>query len=345
MSRIFITGVCGFLGSNLAYYFQSLGYKVYGIDNLSRKGSEKNYDLLKRQGVKVFKGDLANLNKFKLLNKNINFKAFIHCAALTSVLDGTNQISAEFLYKNNLLSTLNSLKLCNFFKSKFIYISSSRVYSISEINSLKFNIRNNSFYLKKNKVSGISQKGINENFSTNAPLSLYGSSKLMCENLVQEYSIFNNIPFVVNRCGLLAGSGQLYKDDQGVISYWINSWKNEKKLNYINFGCKGYQVRDCLHPLDLGNLIIKQIDFLKKKRIKKLVINVSGGIESSFSLKELSLWCKKNIFLKKIGKIKKKRPFDLKWIVLDNTRAKRMFLWKIKFSKYKIFEDIFLNDN
>ena len=59
MSRIFITGVCGFLGSNLAYYFQSLGYKVYGIDNLSRKGSEKNYDLLKRQAVKVFNGDLA----------------------------------------------------------------------------------------------------------------------------------------------------------------------------------------------------------------------------------------------------------------------------------------------
>ena len=39
MQRIFITGVCGFLGSNLASYFQSLGYQVYGIDNLSRKGS------------------------------------------------------------------------------------------------------------------------------------------------------------------------------------------------------------------------------------------------------------------------------------------------------------------
>ena len=46
MKRIFITGICGFLGSNLANYFQSQGYKVYGIDNLSRKGSEKNFNIL-----------------------------------------------------------------------------------------------------------------------------------------------------------------------------------------------------------------------------------------------------------------------------------------------------------
>jgi len=345
MNRIFITGICGFLGSNLAHYFQSSGNKVYGIDNLSRKGSEKNFSLLKKNGVKIFKGDLVSLKKFKIFKKNTNFHAFIHCAALTSVLDGTNNNSAEFLYKNNFISTLHSLKLCSFLKSKFIYISSSRVYNISEINQIKFKIKNNSFKLKRNKPNGISSKGINEDFSTKPPLSFYGSSKLMCENLIQEYCKFNKIPFIINRCGLLSGSGQLYKSDQGIISFWINSWKNKKKLDYINFGGCGYQVRDCLHPLDLGNLIKRQISFLKRKSPKRLIYNVSGGISSSFSLKELSLWCKKNISPKKIGHTTKTRPFDLKWIVLDNTRAKKTFKWKIKLSKYKIFEDINLNDD
>ena len=46
--------------------------------------------------------------------------------------------------------------------------------------------------------------------------------------------------------------------------------KGNKKLNYIDFGCKGYQVRDCLHPLDLGNLIKKQIKFDMKIEIYKL---------------------------------------------------------------------------
>jgi len=345
MDRIFITGICGFLGSNLAFYFKSLGNKVYGIDNLSRKGSEKNFYLLKKNGIKVWKDDLVNLNKKKLFKKKTNIKAFVHCAALTSVLDGANKNSTEFLYKNNLLSTLNSLKLCNLLKSKFIYISSSRVYSISAINQIKLKIKNNSFQLRKNTFRGLSKKGIGEEFSTSQPLSFYGSSKLMCENLIQEYCLFNKIPFVINRCGLLSGKGQFYKSDQGIISYWVNSWKNKKKLNYINFGEKGYQVRDCLHPLDLSILIKKQITFLKKKKIKRSIFNVSGGIESAFSLKELSLWCQKNISFKKVGHQKKFRPFDLKWIVLDNTKAKKIFNWKINFSKDKIFHEINLQDD
>jgi CDP-paratose 2-epimerase len=344
MQRIFITGICGFVGSNLALYFQSIGNKVYGIDNFSRKGSKKNLNLLKKKGIKVFKGDLINFKKNKIFKKNINFDALVHCAALTSVLDGVNNNSSEFLYKNNILSTLESLKLCHFLKSKFIYISSSRVYSISEINKLKLQIRDNSFKLTQNSTIGISLKGISEEFSTKPPLSMYGSSKLVCENIIQEYCLFYRIPFVINRCGLLSGSGQLYKNDQGIISYWINSWKKEKKLNYIGFNGKGMQVRDCLHPLDLSKLIKKQINFLEKKKLKSFIFNVSGGISSSFSLKELSIWCEKKIFSKKIGHNKKNRPFDLKWIVLDNTKTKKIFKWKPEFLKYDIFQDINSND-
>jgi len=345
MKRIFITGICGFLGSNLANYYQSFGYKVYGIDNLYRKGTIKNFKFLKSNGVTVFKKDLSKLKNLNFFKKKLKFECVIHCAALTSVLDGVNNNSINFLYKNNLLSTLYSLKLCKYLKSRFIYISSSRVYGISEIKKLNLGIKNNKYFLKKNNLTGITTKGINESFSTESPLSFYGSSKLISENIIKEYCLFNKIPFLINRCGLLAGRGQLYKNDQGIISFWINSWKNKKKLNYIDFGGYGYQVRDCLHPFDLFNLLKKQLNMLGKKKLKKTIFNVSGGVASSFSLKELSLWCSKNISKNKIGYQNKSRPFDLKWIVLDNTLVKKTFKWKIKFSKYKIFKDINLNDN
>ena len=61
MNKIFITGVCGFVGFNLANYFQSSGYRVYGIDNLSRKGTEKNLKLLRNNGVKVFQMNYRSL--------------------------------------------------------------------------------------------------------------------------------------------------------------------------------------------------------------------------------------------------------------------------------------------
>ena len=64
--------------------------------------------------------------------------------------------------------------------------------------------------------------GVKENFQTTPPLSLYGSSKIACETIVQEYCKLKKIPYVINRCGLIAGSGQLYKNDQGIISFWIN---------------------------------------------------------------------------------------------------------------------------
>ena len=60
--------------------------------------------------------------------------------------------------------------------------------------------------------------------------------------------------------------------------------------------------------------------------------------------KELSEWCCKNIFYRKIKSAKKNRVFDIKWLVLDNSKAKREFKWKIKYKKNKIFKDI-LNEN
>ncbi len=257
-------------------------------------------------------------------------------AAFTSVLDGTNEITTKQLYENNILSTRGALEIAKHFKSKFIYISSSRVYSINLLNSLKLKYKK-IYRPSRNNLNGLSSHGVRENFSTSPPLSLYGSSKIISENLIQEYCELNNLSFVINRCGLIAGSGQLYKNDQGIVSFWINSWKKKKKLSYIGFN--GYQTRDCLHPYDLATLIKLQLKKIKKLRGKR-IFNVSGGVESAFSLKELSQWCSQNIFFKKIKSIKKKRIFDVKWLVLDNSKVKKYFNWKIKYGKRRIFYNI-----
>ena len=337
MKKIFITGICGFVGSSLASFFHQKNYKVCGIDNLSRSGSFKNFLKLKKSGIQILKKDLSSnsyLNKF-FIKKN-SFDIIIHCAAFTSVLDGTNEITTKQLYENNILSTLGALEIAKHFKSKFIYISSSRVYSINLLNSLKLKYKK-IYRPSRNNLNGLSSHGVRENFSTSPPLSLYGSSKIISENLIQEYCELNNLSFVINRCGLIAGSGQLYKNDQGIVSFWINSWKKKKKLSYIGFN--GYQTRDCLHPYDLATLIKLQLKKIKKLRGKR-IFNVSGGVESAFSLKELSQWCSQNIFFKKITSINKKRIFDVKWLVLDNSKVKKYFNWKIKYGKRWIFYNI-----
>ena len=343
MKKIFITGICGFVGSSLASFYFKKNYHVAGIDNLSRKGSLKNFLKLRKKGIKIFKGDLCNnnlLNNF--LRKKYKFSNLIHCAAYTSVLDGTNAVSSKKLYENNILSTLNSLELAYHFNSNFIYISSSRVYSIDSFK--RINLKFKKIYKPLRNSHNLSNGGINENFSTKAPVSIYGSSKIICENMIEEYCSLKKIPFIINRCGLIAGRGQLYKNDQGIISFWINSWRKNKKLHYIGFERRGYQTRDCLHPNDLAVLISLQIKKIKKLKSKNKIFNVSGGSKSAFSLKELSDWCCKNISIRKINSIKKDRVFDSKWIVLDNSKALKEFKWKLKYDKNLIFQNI-LNEN
>ena len=48
MKKILITGGCGFIGSNLSIFLKKKNYKVYSLDNLSRKGASLNLERLKK---------------------------------------------------------------------------------------------------------------------------------------------------------------------------------------------------------------------------------------------------------------------------------------------------------
>ena len=66
--HIFITGIAGFLGSNLADYYIKKNYKVSGCDNLIG-GSLENI----HKKVKFYKADIEDFNKLnQILKKNMN---------------------------------------------------------------------------------------------------------------------------------------------------------------------------------------------------------------------------------------------------------------------------------
>ena len=67
--KILITGGCGFVGTNLALFLNSKGFNINCLDNLSRKGSRYNLNLLKNKKIRNYNFDIYNFKKIKKLPK------------------------------------------------------------------------------------------------------------------------------------------------------------------------------------------------------------------------------------------------------------------------------------
>ena len=310
--------------------------QIIGLDNFSRKGSEINISELTDLGIDLIRGDIRSQSDIDALPK---VDWVIDCAANPSVLAGLDgNSSSRQLMEHNLLGTINLLEHCKRHKSGLVLLSTSRVYSASELAALPVESSDNRFELQDCDVRGASSLGISEDFPTTSPLSLYGASKLASETLILEYGECYGFPVWINRCGVLAGAGQFARADQGIFPFWIHSFKEKNPLKYIGFDGCGYQVRDALHPQDLVPLLSRQMNEPNCEAPK--IINLGGGVANSLSLKELSIWCEDRFGQNKVLASQKERPMDAPWIVMNSTPAQNAWNWSVKTKIEQILEEI-----
>ena len=337
--NVLITGVCGFVGSSVARHLieSSSSIRICGIDNLSRSGSESNRRELISLGVDVRHGDLRIASDLETIPK---VDWVIDAAALPSVLAGVDGVSSSLqLVQHNLLGTVHLLEFCKRHQVGFTLLSTSRVYSIASLIGLSLDVRSDGFVLADSNADEVSKSGISESFSTAAPVSMYGATKIASETMALEYGLAYDFPVWINRCGVLAGAGQFGRADQGIFSFWLNSHLRKRPLKYLGFGGSGHQVRDCLNVQDLGRLVSKQIEAGVRKDIPR-TINVGGGEASAMSLKQLTKWCDDRFGPHSVASSKEERPFDLPWVVLDSSLAKQHWDWEPEITTAETLEQI-----
>lgn len=337
--RVLVTGICGFVGSTLARGLREgwPDWEVVGLDNFVRAGSETNRRALRQLGVKLFYGDVRSPSDLEALPR---CDWIIEAAANPSVLAGVDgKTSSRQLIEHNLVGTINMLELLKNWRCGFTILSTSRVYSIHALAAIPVEAQGDRFVPSAGaQIPGFSAQGVAEAFSTEPPLSLYGTSKRASELLAREYAESFDLPVFVLRCGVLAGAGQFGKIDQGIFSYWIHCYCRRRPLKYIGFDGTGRQVRDCLHARDLLPLITQQIT--KPRAAGPRVINVSGGLGQSASLRQLSAWCEQRFGPHPVVAEPKNRPFDVPWLVLDSSRAAQAWGWKPQTSLEAIWTEI-----
>ncbi len=136
LNTIIITGVAGFIGSNLLKKLLKDNYLIVGIDNFST-GSKDNLEYVKRS-VGDFWNNFtfyeADISDYKFLESSGIIKdadAVVHLAALGSVPRSIkNPIDSNM---SNINGFLNIIELSKTYKVKnFIFASSSSVYGDSE---------------------------------------------------------------------------------------------------------------------------------------------------------------------------------------------------------------------
>jgi len=292
--RVVVTGALGFIGHHLCIGLAKEGYKVLGIDNLSR-GRRERIDLLRNHGVNVILADIRDPSNIMRVFQEFKPKIVMHLAALISV---DESFEKPLLYEDvNVRGTINIILASNKISAwRIIYASSAAVYG----NPIKLPI---------------------DEEHPLRPLSPYGVSKLAGEMYVK--TIFNGEGgYVILRLFNVYGLGQ-NPEYAGVITKFME--RLERKLPPIIYG-DGTQTRDFIHVLDVVEAFIKAIEVNESN----VVLNIGTGKQTS--IKELAYTMIKLYGLDLQPIYAPPRKGDIKHSYADISKAKKILKWEPRIS-------------
>ena len=214
MKKILVTGGAGFIGTNLAAFLLKEGKRVRILDNLSRKGTEKNLKWLKglKGNLEIIIGDIRNEKKVKEVVKNT--EVIYHLAAQVAVTSSVAEPKEDF--EINALGTLNLLEAMRKFspESVLLFSSTNKVYG--ETKNIKV-IRTKSRYRYRNPRFAVSESQPLDFYSP------YGCSKGAADQYVRDYSRIYGLRTVVFRQSCIYGPHQFGNEDQGWVAHFAIS--------------------------------------------------------------------------------------------------------------------------
>ncbi len=334
--RVLVTGGCGFVGSHLCLHLAAQRHRVVAMDNLVRRGSEGNIESLQKHGVEYIHGDVRNAEDFANLPPGIEF--ICDTSAQPSVVLG--YANPFYDVSNNTLGVIRVLEYARQLRCPLLFWSSNRVYSADRLNStprresparLEWDAESWNRIEANERPRGFDPtRGISEEFSVDGgQRSIYGLTKFMADAACQEFAQAYDLPVIVNRFGVISGSGQFGRTEQGWLAWWSVAHWFGLPLKYIGWG--GKQVRDILFIEDVCRLVDLQMARIGEFRGE--VFNVGGGAANSLSLREATQQLELRIGRSTTITLEDApRTADIGIYITDNRKVAREFGWKPEMS-------------
>ena len=291
--HIFITGVAGFLGSNLADYYLKKGFRVSGCDNLI------GGDLINvSAGVVFYKGNCEDLDFMTQATKK-NVDVICHAAAFAH--EGLSSISPTIISNNNVTGSVAvfTASIKNKIK-RIVYCSSMARYGNADIPYKEDSI----LY----------------------PVDPYGVSKIAAEQILKILSKTHGVEYNIAVPHNIIGPKQKYDDPyRNVVSIMTNLMLQDRRP--IIYG-DGEQTRcfsdinDCIYCLD---------KLMTDKYVLSETINI-GPDEERISMNELFKKISNKLQFNREPEYFLDRPNEIKHATCSSDKARKILNYKTTIS-------------
>lgn len=261
--KLFIIGGAGYIGSHMVKLAYKEGYEVITLDNLSTG----HRDAVKYGTFEYC--DIHDTNRLSELFSKYQPDAVMHFSAYSLV--GESMSNPYKYYYNNTVGTLNLLKVMIDHGCKnFIFSSTAAVFGNPDYTPI------DEEHPKK-------------------PINPYGKSKLMIEQILEDFDNAYGLKYVVFRYFNAAGAdveGELserHDPETHLLPLVMQTVRGEREAISIygnDYDTKdGTCVRDYIHVSDLARVHLQGLEYLQKKDVVSKDYNL--GIGEGFSVKEV----------------------------------------------------------
>ena len=298
--HIYITGIAGFLGSNLADFYINKGFKVSGNDSLVG-GDIDNVN----PKANFFKGDCENLEFLKKTTKGCD--VICHTAAYAH--EGLSSVSPTLVSSNNVTGSVS-------------------VFTAAVINKVKRIV-----YCSSMARYGNISIPFNESDKLN-PVDPYGVSKVAAENILKILSKTHGIEYNISVPHNIIGPKQKYNDPyKNVLSIMTNLMlQNRQPIIYGD----GNQKR-CFSDID--DCIYCLYKLIMDPEIVGETINI-GPDEEFVSINELFKLISNKLKFNQEPLYYPDRPNEVKLATCSSKKARELLKYKTNITLNQSLEKV-----
>lgn len=293
-------GGAGYIGSHTVKHLCDNGYDCIVADNLIY-GHLEAVD----KRAKFIMADLANKDSLREIFKSHKIDAVVHFAAFAYV--GESVKDPQKYYKNNVVGTINLLEVMREFDvDKIVFSSTCATYG-------------------EPNYTPIDEK------HPQKPINPYGRSKLMIEQVFEDYKIAYGLKYIALRYFNAAGAsidltiGESHNPETHLIPLVLKAIKNNTSIKVFGTDYDtpdGTCIRDYIHVEDLAQAHRLAVENLNNY---SGFINLGTGIGTSVNeiIEAAQKVSGKTCLVENV----ERRPGDPARLFANNTKAKEILKW------------------